>query len=120
MQTPVQKVSSAGAIDYTPDTDAVVGGDVIVVGDIVGVAPVDIAVDKKGAIQIEGVYRFPKITGAIGVGVKVYWAASGNPVGGDAGSGAATTTASGNKLAGYAVAAAASGDATVDVVLARA
>lgn len=117
-QTPVTKVSSDCAIDYTPGS-AVTGGDVVVLGEIVGVAPVDLAANELGALQIQGVYRFPKATGAITVGARVYWDADGSPVSGDASSGAATTTASGNKIAGYAVAAVASGDETVDVVLAR-
>ena len=113
------KVSSDCAIDYTPSGSAVTGGDVIVLGEIVAIAPVDLADGEKGALQIQGVYRFPKATGAIAVGARVYWDTDGNPVSGSAGSGAVTTTASGNKVAGYAVAAALSGDANVDVVLAR-
>lgn len=118
-QTPVQPVSNDCAIDYTPDSSTVTGGDVIVLGEIVAVAPVDLADGEKGAVQITGVYQFPKATGAIAVGARVYWDDDGNPVNGDAGTGAVTTTASGNKIAGYAVAAAVSGAETVDVVLAR-
>lgn len=115
----VSKVSSDCAIDYTPSGSAVTGGDVVVLGEIVAIAPVDLADGEKGALQIQGIYRFPKATGAITVGARVYWDADGNPVSGTAGSGAATTTSTDNKVAGYAVAAALSGDETVDVVLAR-
>ena len=119
-QTATNRVSSDGAIDYTPSGAAVTGGDVVVVGEIVGVCVTDLADGEKGSLQVTGVFRFPKATGAITVGAKVYWDEDGNPVTGDAGSGAATTTATSNKLAGYAVAAAASGDSYVDVWMARA
>ncbi len=107
-------------IDYTP-TGAVDAGDVVVLGDIVGVATSDIAAGVKGALAISGVVRFPKATtsaSALGPGVKVYW---------NAGSEIVTTTSGGNKVAGYTVpkegsptVAALATDATVDVALARA
>lgn len=106
-------------IDYTPGS-AVTAGDVIVLGDLVAVAEVDIAAGELGALALNGTFRVAKITGAITVGAKVYWNPTGDPVGGTAGSGAATATAGSLKLMGYAAAAAASGDATVDVVLAGA
>lgn len=105
-------------IDYTPGS-AVDAGDVVVLGTLVCVAPRDIAAGALGQLATTGVHRLPKVTGAISAGALVYWAAAGNPVGGTAGSGAATTTATSNTLAGKAVAAAASGDATVDVLLNR-
>lgn len=94
-------------IDYTPGS-AVAAGDVVVLNDLVTVAPRPIAANSLGAVAIDGVFSMPKATGAIGQGAIVYW---------DATAGNVTTTASGNKRAGKAAAAAASGDASVMVIL---
>ncbi len=111
-------VQNGHAIDYTPN-DAVDAGTVVVVGEFVGVATHDIEADSLGALTIEGVFSIVKATGAITAGAKVYWDADGDPVGGVAGTGALTTTSTDNTLAGRAIAAAASGDATVSVKLER-
>jgi len=108
-------VQEGDAIDYTPST-AVVAGQVVVQNDIVGVATRPIAADELGALAVEGVFDVVKATGAVNAGAKVYWDADGNPVGGVAGTGAATTTDSGNTYIGRAAIAAISGDATVRVV----
>lgn len=94
-------------IDHTPSS-AVAAGGVVVLNDLVTVAPVAIAANALGAVAIEGVWSMPKATGAIGQGALVYW---------DATAGNVTTTASGNKRAGKAAKAAASGDATVQVII---
>ena len=105
-------------LDYTNNgSGAIKSGQFLLVGSLGAVALVDIAVGKTGSVAIEEVYSLPKVTGAIAQGAKVYWAAAGDPVGGVAGSGALTTTASGNTLAGIAAIAAASGDATVALKL---
>lgn len=100
-------VQDGDLIDYTPSS-AVAAGDVVVLNDLVTVAPRPIAANKLGAVAVEGVYALPKATGAIGQGAIVYW---------DATAGNVTTTATGNKRAGKAAAAAASGDATVRVLI---
>ena len=105
MATFVQK---GDAVDYTPASD-VTAGDVVVQGDLVGVANLDIASGELGALAIEGVFDFPKATGgstAIGAGSKVYWTGS-----------VANTTAASNTLIGKAVQAATDADATVRVKL---
>lgn len=94
-------------IDYTPSA-AVSAGDVVVLNDLVTVAPRAIAANALGAVAVEGVWSMPKATGAIGQGALVYW---------DATAGNVTTTASGNKRAGKAAAAAASADTTVQVLI---
>jgi predicted RecA/RadA family phage recombinase len=100
--------SQAGCvIDYTPSS-AVAAGDVVVMNDLVGVAHSPIAANALGAVAVEGVHSMPKATGVIGQGAIVYW---------DATAGNVTTTASGNKRAGKAAAAAASGDASVMVLI---
>ena len=107
---PTRFVHNGTSIDYTPSS-AVTAGDVIVQNDLVGVAKRDIAANVLGALAIAGVFDFPKSTAggsAIAAGVTVYW---------NAGAQQATATASGNKLIGKTVKAAADADATVRVKL---
>lgn len=95
-------------VDYTP-TSAVAAGDVVVQGELVGVAKQPIAANKLGALAVAGVFDFPKATGAgtaIAAGANCYW---------NAGAQQATTTATGNKLIGKSVRAAADADATVRI-----
>lgn len=106
------KKSEGQRIDYTPSI-AVAAGDVVVIGDIVAVATEPIAANALGAVDVEGVFTFPKATtsaSAITAGAKLYWDASGD---------VATTTAGSNKTAGYAIADAGATAATVDVKLSR-
>jgi len=102
-----------GSVDYTPGS-AVSAGDVIVQGTMVAVAKVDIAANTLGALATRGIFKAQKAAVAFsGGGVAVYWDADGNPVGGTAGTGAATTTRTGNIFMGFAVAAAADTDERV-------
>jgi predicted RecA/RadA family phage recombinase len=96
------------SVDYTPSA-AVSAGEVVVQGDLVGVAKKDIAADELGALAVAGVFAFPKATGsstAIAVGVNAYW---------DAGNEVATATASTHKLIGKVIKAATDDDTTVQV-----
>ena len=103
-------VSIGNAIDYTPSGSALAAGQVVDLGNMIGVAVTDIADGELGALQVEGIYNFAKYTGqAINRGEVVYW---------DDGTNTATTTgAYGEAVAGIAVATAAAGDATVKVKL---
>jgi hypothetical protein len=101
-------VQEGDTIDYTPGS-AVVAGTVVVTGSVgIGVVPVGLAANEKGSLVVDGVVRHAKAAGGVTAYAKVYW---------DATNSVFTTTATSNTLAGYAVAAAASGDATVDVKL---
>lgn len=91
------------SIDYVPAAD-VAAGDVVVIGEIVGVAQFDIPKGTQGAVALTGVWNVGKDTAAVTAGAKVYWNAT---------DGKATATAGSNKLFGYAVAAAAADAATV-------
>jgi predicted RecA/RadA family phage recombinase len=114
-------VHDGNTIDYTPATD-VAAGDVIVQGDLVGIAKVPIPAGALGALAVVGVFDLPKATGddtGIAAGAKVYWkpAAGQNPA-------VATTAANdgGNPPTAYpyvgkAVKAAGDTDATVRVRL---
>ena len=114
-QSPAFLHSDDGAIDYTPAA-AVVGGDVIVQGGIVGVTPTDLAANEKGSIAYEGIYDVPKTTAAWVIGLPVFWNATGDPDSGDAGSGAANQIGAGIYM-GVATQAAGSGDNTGRVML---
>ena len=96
------------SIDYTPGS-AVTAGAVVVQGELVGVAKVDIPASTLGALSVTGVFDFPKATGAgtaIAAGANCYW---------NAGAQQATTTATGNKLIGKCIRAAADADALVRI-----
>ena len=101
-------VQDGASLDYTPGAD-VAAGDVVVQGDLVGVAKLDIKTGRLGALAVGGVFDFAKATGgatAIAMGAIVYWNDAANQ---------ATTTSAGNKLLGKVVRAAADADATVRV-----
>ena len=104
-------VQEGEVLDYTPGS-AVAAGAVVVIGSVgIGIAQNAIAANTKGSLIVDGVIEHAKASGAITLGAKVYYDATNNVL---------TTTASGNTLAGYAVAAAASGDATALVKLMKA
>lgn len=107
-QTAALLLQDEGAIDYTP-ASAVTGGDVVVLNGIVGVVPVDLAASELGSVQTRGVYKLPKITGAMVRGLPVFWDAAGSPDNGTASSGAANQNGTG-VYAGLCTAAALSGD----------
>jgi predicted RecA/RadA family phage recombinase len=99
-------VQDGNNVDYTPLT-AVAAGDVVVQGTMAGVARTPIAAGALGALATGGIFDLAKAAIAIEAGAGVYWDTDGDPVGGTAGSGAATTTSAGNTFLGWAVAAAA-------------
>lgn len=99
-------------LDYTPGS-AVSAGDVVVQGDLIGIAKGDIAANKLGALAVTGVFDFPKATGAstaISAGASVYWDVADEEAKTNSESGA-------NKLLGKTVKAAGDNDATVRVRL---
>jgi len=105
-------VQDGNSIDYTPSAD-VTAGAVVVQGDLVGVAKLDIKAGTLGALAVTGVFDFPKAEGlgtAIFAGATVYWDVADAEAKEDSESGA-------NKLLGKAVKDAADDDATVRVLL---
>ena len=105
-------VQQGAAIDYTPGADTP-AGTVVVQGDLVGVTRVDLKAGQLGALAVEGVFNFPKATTAgtgFTAGQLAYW---------DNTNDVATKTATGNKLIGKAVRAAAEADATVRIRLSQ-
>jgi predicted RecA/RadA family phage recombinase len=105
-------VSEGNAIDCTP-TANVAAGDVVVQGDLVGVARTPIVADAPGSLAVSGVFDLPKATGAgsaIAIGIQAYWDATNKVV---------TATATGNKYLGKTTKAAADADVTVRVRLSQ-
>jgi len=93
-------------IDHTPSGD-IAAGDVVVQGDLIGVACRPIDANTLGALAVTGVFDFAKATNvAYTVGTILYWDDTNNIV---------TATATGNKQIGKVVRAAATTDPTVRV-----
>ena len=107
-----QYVHAGKTIDYTP-TEDVAALSVIVLGDLVCVANLDIAANTLGALTIEGVFDFAKASGestAITTGTKLYWDETAQQ--------ATTDDAEGtNKYIGKSVADASNDDTTVRIKL---
>lgn len=96
-------------IDYTPGAD-ISAGEVVIAGNIAGVAMEDIANGELGSIRVSGVFDVAKTaTVTFSVGAPVYFDESANTAG-------STAT---DALIGYAVKAALANDATVRVLLAN-
>ena len=109
---PVTFVQDGNAVDYVPAADVPTGA-VVVQGDLVGVVPRPIPAGALGAIQVSGVFDFPKAAGggtALAAGVRVYWDVAEQAAKSDSEAGA-------NKLVGKTVKAAADTDPTVRVRL---
>lgn len=68
-------INEGDALKITNSTGAaIISGSPVFIGNIMGVAQVDIATTKQGVILTEGVFSFPKATPlVIAEGDKVYW-----------------------------------------------
>ena len=96
------------SIDYTP-AEAVAAGDIVKLGNLVGVAKLDIKPGELGALALVGVYEIATSGTAIEAGALVFV---------DPGTGkVCAADASGAVKFGHAVAAAAAADALVHVRL---
>lgn len=116
-QTPAVVRHQGDVIDYTPGS-ATLAGTVIVTGtSLVTITTTDLAASEKGSAATRGVFNVPKDSSDVADGAALYWDADGNPVGGTAGSGAATTTSTGNPFMGWAIEAAGTGVGDVDMLL---
>lgn len=109
-------VGEGKSIDHTPSA-ALAAGDVSVTDGVLGIAGRPIAASANGSLGTRGIYDFVKVNGAISRGAIVYWDADGDPQGGTAGTGAATTTSTNNTPIGRVIAAAGASDELVRVVL---
>jgi len=105
-------VQKGDVVDFVAAAD-VAAGDVVVVGDLVGIAQSNVLAGETGAMAVTGVYNLPKETStgsAIAAGAKAYWDETAKLV---------TKTAASNKLLGKAVLAAGDGDESVQVLLSQ-
>ena len=96
------------SIDYKPVAD-ITAGDVIVLGDLIAIARLDIEAGRLGALAVIGVFDVAKATGAgtaLTTGTKVYWDDAAKVV-------TDTDNAGANKYFGKVVADAGDDDATV-------
>jgi predicted RecA/RadA family phage recombinase len=109
-------VQEGKVIPFTAAAD-VKSGQVVVVGTLAGVSMTDVARGGLGQLAITGVWEIPAATAEIVQWAPVYWDDDGNPVGGNAGSGAATATSSNNTPIGIAVAGKDAAVGTVRVLL---
>lgn len=104
-------IEEGKTIDYTVAGAAVTSGEIVVVGDMAGVAVTGAAIGETITLATDGVYELPKGVGALAQGTKAYVKIE--PEVGKSIVGAA----SGNTFVGYVWAAASSADATVAVKL---
>lgn len=90
-------------------TAAVVSGAVQLIGELVGVAAKSGAIGEEVEFSLEGVYTIPKTAAQVYTqGQILYWDDTTKLI---------TSTVGTNKVAGYAFAAAAGADASVDVLI---
>lgn len=96
-------------IDFINSTsNTIKAGQVVSLTTRIGVAGTEIAASAVGSLHVKGVFSMPKATGTIAIGDAVYYNASTDKI---------TTTASSAIPAGWAIAAAKSEDATVQVCI---
>lgn len=90
MDTEAQNWQEGNLLDYTPGS-AVVAGQVVQIGNLAAICATAIAASVLGAAQVRGVVKVvaAAVTGAIGD--VIGWDEDGDPYGGTASSGAATT-----------------------------
>ncbi len=107
------------AVDHIPQAD-VAAGDVVVQGDLVGIAKLDIKAGQRGALAVTGVFAVPKATGAgtgIAAGTKLHWNATAGVATASADNGGTPPTA--YPYLGKSILAAADADASVQVRLSQ-
>lgn len=103
-------IQDGNHIDYTPAAD-LAAGDVVVQGELVGIADRALPAGQVGSLAVAGVFDVPKAAAlAFAAGAKVYW---------DVADGNANDDGVNNKLLGKAIFAAAEADATVRVRLSQ-
>jgi len=96
------------SIDYTPAAD-VAAGDIVKLGNLVGVAKLDIRAGELGALSLVGVYAVTKGNTAFAMGDAIGWDATNKK--------AVAAATTGAIPLGTAIAAAAATDSTVAVRL---
>lgn len=110
--------AQSGFMSYYNSGSAKAYGDVVLVGQTVGVVDDSggIAAGGYGRLRVSGIIQFCADTTVWAAGDSIYWNATGNPQGGVAGTGCATSTSSGATLIGPAEYAKATGDVSGRVI----
>ena len=99
------RITAGDYVDYTPSGADIDAGDVVVQGELVGIAERAIEDGDKGALAVTGIFDVEReASTAFTAGDEVWWDADGTSE--DGNTGAAVDTADGgtNKFLGYAVA----------------
>lgn len=103
-----KQAQGAGVINWTNGTgSAVASGDVVDLGNRIGIAAVAIAAGAVGVVLVAGVYTLAKDTSVIAQEAEVYWDSSASKV--------TTTQGASDPRLGIAIVAAATGDSYCDV-----
>lgn len=91
-QNQIQYYATGASEDYTPGS-AVTAGTPLEIGGKAVVPANDIAASTLGAVQVCGLFKVVQAAEIIPIDADVWWDSDGDPVGGTAGTGAATATA---------------------------
>lgn len=117
-QTPCEFVQDVFTIPYVPNADVISGQVIVLASSLVTISKLNISSGKDGDLSIAGMFRVPKVTGAVTAFQKLYYDNDADPVDGTAGSGAFTTNAALGPFAGWAdKAGAGSDDEMVNLIL---
>ena len=112
----VKRVTAGDYVDYTPSGADVSAGDVVVQGELVGIAERAIEDGVKGALAVTGVFDVEReASTAFTAGDEVWWDADGTSEDGNTGAAVDTSDSGTNKFLGYAVADVADADANLYV-----
>jgi predicted RecA/RadA family phage recombinase len=65
-------IQQGHVIDVVAPSGGYTGGELVVIGTLVGIANTTVLEGELCAISLSGVYEIPKLTGALAVGAKVY------------------------------------------------
>lgn len=100
----VNKIQEGRVITFENAGEAVMSGQLVKIGDVFGVASVDIPQNASGAVELEGVFEVPcELSGEVEQGTKLYYKSNKN----------VTETGSGNTFCGICFRKAAASDTTV-------
>jgi predicted RecA/RadA family phage recombinase len=105
----INKIQEGKKLDFVNTTGTLIkSGALVVFGALTAVAITDIAAGDTGAVDLQGVFRFPKVAGAIAQGAKLYFVTADQNL---------TTVAGSNALVGAAAQAALAGDTEVNLLI---
>jgi len=103
------RISDGKSIDHRPEA-ALVGGDVVQLGELIGIAASSIGAGELGSLSITGIYELPRVAtlSPVPAGTRLYWNTAAQQV---------RTTAGGGFLIGYTIELVGKLDATCRVLL---